>query len=99
MTPLASSHLDGDMRAVLTTEERRLLLYQHCHQHPVAHCPGCDKDYKLSQVGRHLFGSPSDVCPPCGGSLVGSIRSHISSCAVLQDQAAEKRKRRGDAAG
>jgi hypothetical protein len=83
MTPLASSPLDGHMRAVLTIEERRLV-YQHCHEHPVAHCSECDMDYKLSQVGRHFFGPPSDVCPACSGSLVGSILSHISSCAVLQ---------------
>jgi hypothetical protein len=87
MVPRSSSP-DSDAPSILTVEERRLL-FRYCREHPVARCSACEVDYKLPQLGRHLFGPNSDVCPACGGSMVELIRAHIASCAVPRVQLSE----------
>ena len=74
----------------LTPEERRLL-FRYCLEHPIARCPKCAGEYKMSELGTDLFGTRSSLCRSCRVPLTDSIRAHLASCTFLRVQVAAPR--------
>jgi hypothetical protein len=76
------SHLDCKRRRVLSPEQR-VVLFRFCSEHTVAECEQCAKAYRLSELASDLFSGREHQCPLCRADLIGSVRAHLYSCAIL----------------
>jgi hypothetical protein len=76
------SHLDCKRPRVLSPEER-VVLFRFCWEHTVAECEQCAKGYRATELASDLFSGREHLCPQCRADLLGSVRAHLYSCAIL----------------
>lgn len=76
------SHLDCKRPRVLSPEER-VVLFRFCSEHAVAECEQCAKSYRMTELASDLFSGREHQCPRCRADLIGSMRAHLYSCAIL----------------
>jgi hypothetical protein len=76
------SHLDCRRPRVLSPEER-VVLFRFCSEHAVAECEQCAKSYRMTELASDLFSGREHQCPRCHSDLIGSVRAHLYSCAIL----------------
>jgi hypothetical protein len=76
------SHLDCKRPRVLSPEER-VALFRFCWEHTVAECEQCAKGYRVTELASDLFSGREHLCPQCRADLLGSVRAHLYSCAIL----------------
>jgi hypothetical protein len=76
------SHLDCRRPPVLSPEER-VVLFQYCWDHTAAECEQCAKSYRVTELASDLFSGREHLCPQCRADLIGSVRAHLYSCAIL----------------
>lgn len=77
---------------MLSDGEHRVL-FQYCWDHPVARCMTRLVEYKMSELGRDLFGPRACLCRDCEISLEDLIRSHLATCTVLRVRSSEAQER------
>jgi hypothetical protein len=77
---------------MLGLDERAALLV-HCHDHPVAVCPGCSAALQASEIGNDLILGRRDFCPRCSEDLTAALRQHLTDCTWMQVQRREVRER------
>jgi hypothetical protein len=77
---------------MLGLDERAALLV-HCHDHPVAVCPGCSAALQASEIGNDLILGSSDFCPRCRADLSAVLRKHLTECTWMRVQRREVRDR------
>jgi len=58
-------------------------LFRFCWEHTVAECEQCAKGYRAAELATDLFSGREHLCPQCRADLLGSVRAHPYSCAVL----------------
>ena len=76
------AHLDCKRPQTLSAEERALL-FRYCSEHAAAECQQCAKSYRVSELASDLFSGREHLCPQCRADLIGSVRAHLYSCAIL----------------
>jgi hypothetical protein len=76
------SHLDCKRPRVLSPEER-VVLFQYCWDHTATECEQCAKSYRVTELASDLFSGREHLCPQCRADLLGSVRAHLYSCAIL----------------
>jgi hypothetical protein len=76
------SHFDCHRPRVLSPEER-VVLFRFCSEHTVSECDQCAKAYRLSELASDLFSGREHLRPQCRADLIGSVRAHLYSCAIL----------------
>ena len=59
------------------------MLFCFCSEHAVAECEQCAKSYRMTELAADLFSGREHLCPQCRADLLGSVRAHLYSCAVL----------------
>ena len=91
------SHLDCKRPQTLSPEER-LLLFRYCWDHAAAECQGCATGYRMTELTTDLFGGRELLCPRCRANLIGSVRSHLYSCAMLPATVRQRARDSRDAA-
>jgi hypothetical protein len=76
------SHLDCRRPGVLSLEER-VVLFRFCSAHTVAECEQCAKSYRMTELASDLVSGRENICPQCSADLIGSVRAHFYTCAIL----------------
>ena len=76
------AHLDCKRPQALSAEERALL-FRYCWNQAAARCELCAKSYRITELASDLFSGKELLCPRCRADLIGSVRAHLYSCAML----------------
>jgi ribosomal protein L37AE/L43A len=77
---------------MLSDPERRVLAI-YCHDHAVATCQDCRRDFKFMEVGVDVVGRRYYFCPSCRLDLVDDLRVHILNCRSIAASIEERVER------
>ena len=73
--------------------DQRTLLAKHCHDHPVAVCPGCGAVLTLERIGADIVMGTRDFCPRCRADLTLTVLKHLAECTLMRVQRSEAGER------